>query len=228
MKKMMLVMAASALAAVVAASAQEVLSANAVGYVRRTIPAGKLATVAIPFVDMNSTNVGVEFGTTTIAQEAPQDSEVMFWNETAQVWNQGAKGPKGWAGAQSNYVVKPGEGFFMKNNSTTDFEVTASGEVPGDESLARAYAGASALSVLANPYPVDFNFGTSTLAAELPQDSEVMFWNETAQVWNQGAKGPKGWAGAQSNTFVSAGEGFFIRMPGDGSTWTQVKPYTWP
>ena len=229
MKKAMMVFAAAALAGTLVASAQEVLSANAVGYVKRDIPAGKLQIVSIPFVNMASDTGTYKFGETDMAiSELQQNDSVMFWDAENQVWNPGSKSKKGWAAAQSNHVIQVGEAFFVRSKQAADISVTAQGEVPDDVSLPVSYAGDKALSIVAYPFPVEQKFGTTELANQLPQNSSVMFWDAENQVWNPGSKSKKGWAAAQSNHVIQVGEGFFIRTPEGGSTWEPVRPYTWP
>ena len=227
MKKLMSLVALAVVGSVVAASAQEVLSANAVGYVKRTVPAGKLQIVSIPFDNIASEDGSYTFGETQIAADLPQGSRVMFWDDANQGWSGGAKGAKGWAAGQANHVILPGEAFFVRNSTDGDLEVTAAGEVPSDATIKRAFNGSSALSIVAAPYPVDVTFGETEIAAQLPQGSRVMFWDADNQDWSGGAKGAKGWAAGQANKVVSAGEGFFIRA-GEEGEWEAVKPYTWP
>ena len=105
----------AAFIAVVAASAQtEVLSANAVGYIKKTLPAGgKLVAMSIPLDSM--TNTSLVFGETSVASEAPVNSFVYFWDTATQVWSAGFKSGKGWGPAEAGYVVQAGEGFFLKD-----------------------------------------------------------------------------------------------------------------
>lgn len=230
MKKTLWIAIAGALvASVIAASAQEVLSANAVGYIKKTLPAqAKLVSLAIPLNNMNEANN--VFGRTSIAQEAPAGSSVFFWDESLQVWSPGSKSTKGWASAQSNRVVAPGEAFFMKGptGAVVATEVTITGEVPDDANLLRIMRGSANLSAVANPYPVDFKFGASSLAINATPGSSVFFWDEALQVWSPGSKSTKGWASAQSNRVVLAGEGFFMKEFSTVTNWDQLKPYTWP
>lgn len=226
MKKLMSLAALAMVGSVVAASAQEVLSANAVGYVKRTVPAGKLQIVSVPFSNIASDDGSYKFGDTQVAIDAPRGTSVMFWDVEKQGWSAGTKGPKGWSAAQSNQVLSVGEAFFIKSAESDDMELTAAGEVPDDATLSRSYAG-SGLSVAASGYPVDIKFGESTLADTLERGSSVMFWDTERQGWSAGTKGPKGWSAAQSNYVVRAGEGFFIKPASEG-TWVAVKPYTWP
>ena len=235
MKKTLWIAMVGALAvSVVAASAQEVLSANAVGYIKKTLPAqGGLVMMSIPLDSMTDTNI--IFGRTSVAQEAPQSSTVYFWNEGSQTWGAGAKGIKGWASAQSNRVVAAGEAFFLKSptNAVDPIDVTITGEVPptiGQPMLSRGVIAQGQLGTLGNPYPVDFTFGQSQVAKDAAQGSVVYFWSEASQTWGAGAKGLKGWASAQSNRVVSAGEGFFLKASNATSfAWTEpAAPYTWP
>ena len=122
MKKLMSLVALAVVASVVAASAQEVLSANAVGYVKRTVPAGGYQIVSIPFDNIASEDGSYKFGDTQVAQDLPVGSGVMFWNAESQVWAGGNKNAKGWPAAQSNRVVQAGEGFFIKSATESAWE----------------------------------------------------------------------------------------------------------
>ena len=228
-KALWIVMAAALAVAVVAASAQEVLSANAVGYIKKTLPAGGgWVAMSIPLDSM--TNTSLVFGETSVAAEAPVGAEVAFWDPIAQSWIGGGKSSKGWSPAQNTKVLEPGEGFFLKGDpaAVSDVEVTITGEVPSDDALARAVPGSGAFGTLANPYPVDFTFGTSAFASKASLGSEVAFWNVDEQSWIGGGKSSKGWSPAQDGYVVQAGEGFFMKEFGGAANWSMDKPYTWP
>ena len=236
MKKTLWIAIVGALAAsVVAASAQEVLSANAVGYIKKTLPAnGKWVAMSIPLNSM--TESSIVFGRTSVAQEAPPNSYVAFWDTANQRWDSGIKSPAGggrWAALQSNYVVQAGEGFFLKGPAATNFnvDVTITGEVPENNSLVRAIPGANAIGTVGNPYPVDFKFGESEIARRASPNSYVYFWDTANQRWDGGIKSPAGggrWAALQSNYVVQAGEGFFLKEAAAVNAWTNQRPYTWP
>ena len=230
MKKTLWIVMAGALIAAVAASAQtEVLSQNAVGYIKKTLPAGgKFVALSIPLDSMSNTEI--VFGETSVADEAPVNTFVYFWDSVAQTWIAGLKSGKGWGPLQANYVLQPGEGFLMQGDPTAmdDVDVTITGEVPADAMLSRGIPGSDAFGSLANPYPVDFTFGTSALASNAPVNSFVYFWDVGAQTWIAGLKSGKGWGPLQANREVQAGEGFLIQAPGGAMTWEAEKPYTWP
>ena len=226
MKKILLASALVLAIAVSAAVAQEVLSQNAVGYIKVPLPANKFVSVAQPLDNMGKAEN--KFGETSIAQELPQGSTVFFWSPEGQGWSGGMKSGKGWQAGDSNRVIAAGEGFFIK--SPTNTEVTITGEVPDEPSLARTIPGNMAFGTLANPYPVDFKFGESDAAKNATVGSYVYFWDMNIQGWSGGGKagGTKGWAGGQSNRVVAAGEGFFLKEAEGVTTITTVKPYTWP
>jgi len=214
-----------------AAFAQQegVYSANALGYIKKTVPPeGKLACVTIPLHSLtDGTNV---FGRTTLAQQLPAGSVVYFWNPDTQGWSGGMKSTKGWSPAQSNRVVVAGEGIFLKSPAaqTTAIPITFAGEVPSEATLSRAVVGGNAIATVGNPYPSDFKFGTSSLASNAAAGSIVYFWNLETQGWSGGMKSTKGWSPAQSNRVVAATEAFFMREAGSGLVWSPEKPYTWP
>ena len=236
MKKTLWIAMVGALAAsVIAASAQEVLSANAVGYIKKTLPAnGKLIALSAPLDSMTETEV--VFGRTSIAQEAPIGSIVYFWDTVLQTWSPNVKSAAGggrWPAGASNRVVASGEAFFLKGNPTdgTAREITITGEVPADAALGRAVAGGNTLGTVGNPFPVDFKFGTSSLASNAAVGSVVYFWDEALQTWSPSVKSAAGggrWPAGASNRVVLAAEGFFLREPSSGYVWTNTKPYTWP
>ena len=234
MKKTLWITIVGALAAsVVAASAQEVLSANAVGYIKKTLPAGgNLISICIPLDSMTETNI--VFGRTSVAAEAPGNSWVYFWNPVSQAWEGGIKNAlfNRWGATQSNYVLRAGEGFFLKGpaTATEDIDVTITGEVPPDGWMARAIPGSGNLGTIGNPYPVDFKFGESTLALNASGNSWVYFCNPVSQAWEGGIKNAlfNRWGSVQSNYVVQAGEGFFMKEAQAVNVWTNVRPYTWP
>ena len=228
MKKSLWVAIAGALAvSVVAASAQEVLSANTIGYIKKQLPAeGKLITVSVPLFNMTAVNN--IFSNLSIAAEAPAGSVVSFWDDNDQRWVGGAKG-KTWAANVVTQIVDVGEFFFIKGplTSAVPTEITIAGEVPDLANMTRNIVVSSNLTSMANPYPADFVFGTSSLASNATAGSVVSFWDANDQRWVGGAKG-KTWAANVVTQKVIATSGFFFKEAGTVGAWTNAKPYTWP
>ena len=227
MKKKMLIAAAVALTACVVALAQsEVLSQNAVGYVKKSVPsAGGLAIIGHPLNSMETANI--IFTNTSIAGEMPMGSKAFFWSGTS--WQSSEKKTKGWSDAGVGKTVAVGESFFLQTPSTqaVPVAVTIAGEVPDDLTLPVTITGASNLVAVANPYPIDIVFTNTSLASNLVQGSKAFFWSGVS--WQSSEKKAKGWSDAGVGKNLAAGEGFFVQTPDPaGLTWNETKPYTWP
>ena len=228
-KTMWVVLGAVLVLSVVAATAQEVLAVNSIGYIKRELPpGGDLITVSLPLHSMTAENH--VFSNLSLATEVQLGSEVFFWDTTSQRWSVGAKGGKGWDANVVTQQIAAGEFFFLKSpaTSTVPWEITITGELPNEATLARSTPGSGALGSMANPYPADFVFGNSSLAANATVGSEVFLWDTGAQRWSVGAKGGKGWAANVVTQVVTATEGFFLKEAGTVTQWTVDKPYTWP
>lgn len=230
-KKMLIGMCAALALSVAAASAQEVLSANTIGYIKKQLPAGgKLITVSIPLFNMTAPNN--VFSNLSLAAEVPFGSGASFWDPVSQAWVGGAKKVKGgWDASVATQIVASGDFFFLKGPATSAVptEITIAGEVPDVGTLARAIPGSSLLGSVANPYPADFIFGTSSLASNATVGSSVSFWDVNSQTWAGGAKKIKGgWDASVVTQKVLATSGFFLKEAGTVTTWTNAKPYTWP
>jgi hypothetical protein len=234
MKKMMSLMALAVIGSVVAASAAdtEVLSANAVGYVKKTIEPGQIAAIVYPFdiIDGSATE-GVKFTEMQIAQDLEGGAKVHFWNGTG--WDTFSKSPVaalGWLGEAKNKVVSDGEMFFVQPAATAKVtEYTLAGEVPSGAKTVRKLAAGGNLDAVGFAYPTDQKFVDTDVAKNAPGGSKVHFWNGTG--WNTYSKSPVaalGWLGEAKNKVLEAGEGFFIQLSGAEGEWEQVKPYTWP
>jgi hypothetical protein len=229
-KTMWMVVGAVVAASVVAATAQnEVLALNSIGYIKKQLPpGGDLITVSLPLHSMTAENH--VFGNLSMAAEAPVLSEVSFWDVSNQRWTGGLKGGRGWDANVKTQEIASGEFFFLKgpDAAVDPTEITITGELPNEATLARSVPGSLNLGSMANPYPTDFVFGTSPLASNATVLSEVSFWDVDNQRWTGGLKGGRGWDANVRTQVVSATEGFFLKDAGVASQWTVDKPYTWP
>ena len=231
MKKSLWVAIAGALAvSVAAASAQEVLSANTIGYIKKQLPAGgKLITVSVPLFNMTAANN--VFSNLSVASEAPALSVASFWDVGQQKWVGGQKSSKGiWPANVVTQIVDSGEFFFIKGpaTNTVPTEITIAGEVPDVATQVRTFVGSSNLSAMANAYPADFVFGNSSLASNASLNSSVSLWDVANQGWIVGGKTGKGWDANVKTAVVAATSGFFLKEAGTKTSWTNAKPYTWP
>jgi len=231
MKKTLILMVGALIASVVVASAAEVLSANAVGYIKRTIPAdGDLNVVCYSLNPMDAGGVTL-FTNTSVAAEMVNYSAAFFWDDITQRWIGSQKSGKGvWDGVGPTKELLPGEMFFLKTPAGgVAQDVTVTGEVPVDDTLDRAIVGNNAIAAIGNPYPVDMAFTNLDVAINAANYSAAFFWDSGTQRWLGSQKSGKGvWDGLAPTKTVLAGEGFFMKDAGAGSVWTNSKPYTWP
>lgn len=241
--KLLIALSVALVTCVVGAWAQEVLSQNAVGYVKKSVPAAGGLAIVVHSLDSMDT-ASVVFTNTSIAQEMPVGSLVYFWNTVGGgSWAQGQKtqklpSPPTWNGSAVGKSLTAGESFFLKTPATQLVEVvvTVAGEVPADTTIPVTILPSNNLTAVGNPYPVEVVFTNTDLASNVPVNSIAYFWNPAgAGSWNQGQKtqklpSPPTWNGAAVGKTLTAGEGFFIKVPTNspGLTWNEVKPYTWP
>lgn len=230
-KTMWVVLGAVLVLSVVAATAQEVLAVNSIGYIKRELPpGGDLITVSLPLHSMTAENH--VFSNLSLSGEALAGSVVSFWDEAGQQWVGGTKHARnGWPDNVLTQQIASGEFFFLKGPiaATEPTEITITGELPNETTQARSTPGSGALGSMANPYPADFVFGTSSLASNATAGSVVSFWDANEQIWVGGTKHARnGWPANVVTQVVTATEGFFLKEAGTVTQWTVDKPYTWP
>ena len=216
-----------------------VLSQNAVGYVKVSINEGALAMVSYDFLDIdgNPTTVSDVIGT-----QLPLNSRVFLWDAAAQGYiienfQAGAKSnPDAWA--PDNNPIAPGDGFFIEaasGGASGSYDVFMTGEVPGDNNNSGTtdVAIAAALTGGGYPYPASVDWTSTTLATGAVLGDRLLLWDAGIQNYDvanfqAGAKSnPDSWSNPAE--VIEPGEGFFYdNSSGGGYTWTEVKPYAFP
>lgn len=203
-------------------------SSSAIGVIKKTLPANKLALVSIPLDQESDEGQGFIFGNVPAISNMPNGSIATFWDTVNQEWVLQAKSSKSGWGTQKNRLIAPGESFFLKTVQSSNLELIVSGEVPSDATISRSLP-AQALILVANPYPVPMVFTNFSFANTLPNGSIATFWDETTQEWILQAKSSKSGWGTQKNREIAPGEGFFVKSAASSSTdWAESRPYTWP
>jgi hypothetical protein len=208
MKKTLLIAAAALVAGVISSDAQ-VYSANIVGYVNVSMPAGALVLTSNPLDDGTNT-------ANDLLASLPNKSSIQIWNGTGFTFY--SKGASGFAG---NPSIPVGTGFFVK--SVSNFTNTFVGNVvpaPGGNQSSTAFP-AGALVLVGSTLPVSGTFndvGTNAfnLIATLPNKSSVQIWNGTGFTFFS-----KGAAGFSPNPPLSVGQGFFVKSV-SATNWVQT------
>ncbi len=206
------------------AQTNQVLSRNAVGYVKKTVgPSNRLDFVTMPF---NSLSPGGN-ALSNVIPTAADSTAVILWNPGSQAYITLGRSKGSWGLVGSN-VVSRGQSFFIRNPATTSQVFFLMGEVPdrftSQTTTVQIVSGISAVSVA---YPVD-TLWTSTAAASLLADGDqLIIWDDVIQNYITYGKAKGSWSIA-TNLVIKPGQGAFMRKFGSGTTWNQVKPYTWP
>jgi len=209
MRTKTLLIAAAAFVAGIVSSEAQVYSANVVGYVNVTLPAGALVLASNPLDDGTNT-------ANDLLASLPNKSTIQIWNGTG--FTQIAKTATGFS---PNPSLPVGTGFFVK--SVSNFTNTFVGNVipaPGGGQTTNVLA-AGALLLVGSTLPVSGTFndvGTNAfnLNATLPNKSTIQIWNGTG--FTQIAKTATGFAG---NPPLSVAQGFFVKSVST-TNWVQT------
>ena len=213
----------------------EVLSKNAVGFVKITIPAKQYEALTIPFNDGVDPD-GIAWTNTAIAKEAASGSAVYFWNSESQNWDAGTLTKNAtrtqWAVKVRSRKIKPGEMFLYKPYA--EQTVTISGEVPDEKTLDVAINAGKIYSAIGNPYPCDIEWTNTPVAIEANGGDAVYFWNVDTQNWDAGTLTKNNtrtqWAAKVRSKVLEPGHGVFFKAYGTNAAKavTFDRPYKWP
>lgn len=230
-RRMIGLLAACSLAAFVSSAvAQEAYSANAIGVIRKTLPAKAYSFISIP---LNSSQNAEMLFSETCLMDLPSSSRVLVWNAVSNVWESHTKSAPargGW-GAFSNSVLQVGQPLFVYNYGTTPFSAVFSGEVPDESELSTPGIPGKGYQTVANPYPVPMVFGETDLATNAAASSRALTWDAEANTWISHTKAvpARGGWGSFATNVIQPGDGiFFYEYSANGRNWTVEKPYAWP
>lgn len=230
MKKLLVAALGLAVATSAFAQTNQVLSRNAVGYIKTTTEPNKIYLLSAPFV--NIADGTDKHSVTNLLAGVPNSTVVSLWDDTAQAYVGYSKSVRGvWDAAAQTSVVGRGTAFFVRipgSAGTNDLYIM--GEVP-DATTAptTTQSRASGLSFRGHPYPVAVAFTGTAFAVAAPNSTVVSIWDSASQSYIGYSKSVRGvWdAGAQAAT-LEAGQGLIVRSAAAPNNWTEVKPYTWP
>jgi hypothetical protein len=219
MKKTLLIAAAALVAGVISSEAQ-VYSANIVGYVNVTAPAGAFVLTANPLTTGDDV-------LSNVVQNVPGATSVDIWNGTgfslytysalSHSWKQGTQNA-------DNTPLPPGVGFFLKASSATNITFVGN-VVPASGSSVTNVLGVGLYPVGSlTPYAdvvtnaATFNLqvaGATTLQQwSIPNQQFALFtYSALSHTWKQGS--------TPTNPVINVAEGFFI-SPSTATNWVQT------
>jgi len=202
--KTLLCLAALTAAGVATSMAQSnVYSLNVVGYYNRTTVAHQFTMIANQFVRTNQT-IG------TVLAGVPDGTSVLKWTGT-QFAPDNFSSDFGWD--DENLTLTPGEGFFLKNNATTNFTITFVGEVNQNTNTITFATHVYKMISLFTPQA-----GAISTAFGYPAGNgdSVLQWSGT-QYAPANYDSDFGW---DPEPNLAVGEGFFVNANGP-RTWTR-------
>jgi hypothetical protein len=172
-----------------------VFSVNAVGFVNKTFPAGKFTLAANPLVAADNS-------AQSLFASAPAGTQIFKFNPTSGSFETASLGIFGWVNGTLSLV--PGEGFFVKNGSASDFTVTFVGNV-NQGSLTNSLV--SGFNLVSSQVP-QAGLVTTDLGMPTVNGDQVYRFDSTTG-YTTHSLGIFGWVGGEPS--VSVGEGFFVK-----------------
>jgi hypothetical protein len=220
------------LVAPVAFAQTNVLSQNAVGYVKITVPGNNgtkngLALVRHDFVNIDGSALEI---TEVLGDNWPNNTTLHIWDRANQEYKSTIALTvipfviTQWSGTATLDV---GDAFWIENFDTNPAENYLLGEVPADASRTID----PAVGYIGYPFPAAVEFTTTAIADAMPNNAALTTWNLTTQAYNPSIAKTlipfvlTTWSGT---AMIEPGEGFYIDTAGATPTVAEPKPYLWP
>ena len=234
MKKTLVLVGCALLIAPTAFS--QVYSANAVGYVKKTIAPGALDLLRYDFL-------AIDGATTTVVEVLPADNtpantRVFLWDAAGQQFSIETlvSDKTGTAWSPGTSEITPGVGFFVQIDAAeaADVDLVMVGEVPGDNnnSAASSVAIVEGLSLVGYAYPASVAWTDTTLAGAAVDGDRLFTWDTASQQYNIDTYvvDKTGSAWSPGDKVLEPGQGFFYQreIGGGALSWDETKPYAWP
>jgi len=235
MKKTLVAVLGMAMMAPMAWAQTNVLSQNAVGYVKITVPGnGGLVLIRHDFENIDGSPSTIA---SIIGDQMADGTTVFKWDRSAGQYATGAvytdlgPGLQFWTNDQP---IERGDAMFVVNGAGAPAtEVYLLGEVPGDNNGAATTPVANSYGFVGYPYPAAVDFDTTDIATQAPDGAVLFRWDPITQ--NYISPGPVKtdlgpglvfWTPA--GTVIAPGEAFFLDAGGATPSATETKTYAFP
>jgi hypothetical protein len=235
MRKTLVLAGCALLVAPLTFAQNEVLSANAVGYVKKTIEPGNLALLRYDFLAIDGSPTLI--GDVIAADQVGDGSRAFLWDTVNQQFSienvVAGKSTTAWNPGTSEIV--PGISFFLQiaDSAPVPVDVVMVGEVPGsnNNSDSTSVDVVEGLTLAGFPYPVTVNWVDTTLAQSASDGDRLFTWDAVNQAYliDNYVVGKSSSAWNPGDKVLQPGDGFFYEKNTAGTTaWVENKPYTWP
>jgi hypothetical protein len=197
----------------------QVLSRNAVGYIKATVPSNGLVLITPVFEKLDGSAITVE---DLVGTQLPQGSVAHVWDRVGSTYNSYTRTRGGWSGGTNLFR---GDGLWLQVPATSATGATHDVYIMnGSETT--TIAGISGINAVGYGYPTDVIWTQTTAAASLAQGATIHIWDEGGQTYNSYTKTRGGWS-TPPEFVITAGQGFWIQNAA-AIDWIEDKPYTWP
>jgi hypothetical protein len=208
------------------AQTNQVLSRNAVGYVRINTVRSNFHYLAHNFLNISG---GPTTVTNLIGNQVPNGSAVFLWNKAAQAYIAENLIFSGWSPGTNR--ITPGQGMWLRiapTGPSNNYTVFFLGEVPDRFTQPTSTVQiVQSFNMVGFPYPIDVAFTNTELAKKAVSGDAAFFWTPQTQSYRPENRIFSGWT--PGTNVVHPGEGFWFRKNSAGTTnWIEAKPYTWP
>ena len=224
-KSVILALGLAVIAGSAFAQTNQVLSRNAVGYVKISAVRSNFVFIANNFKSLSGGPVTV---TNLLGTQVPNGSAVFVWDSAAQAYRSENRGFAGWTPGTNRLDL--GRGFWLKiadAGPSNVYQVYLMGEVPDKNTAPTTTLPiVTGFNMVANPYPVATKFTNTAIAKAGVNGDAVFFWNPEAKNYYSENRGFAGWV--PGTNMVSPGQSFWYRRSGGATNWVEAKPYTWP
>lgn len=223
MKKTTAILLGTLIASSAALAQSNVLSRNAVGYIKHTMGAG-FSVLQNTFETM-----GAPIAISNTFASLPNNSRVYLWNGSSyQTFSKNFLGV--WSGGSN--TLNRGSALWVEipaSVGTNTYDVFMMGEVPDSVTAPATLVGAGpGFSFVGFPYPVATAWSNTEFAVSAPNNSKLHVWNGSS--YQSFSKNFLGSWGAGASYVLSPGQGFWLEYPISASSTniSVTKPYQWP
>ncbi|HMP76654.1 MAG TPA: hypothetical protein PKE12_10200 [Kiritimatiellia bacterium] len=207
------------------AQTNQVLSRNAVGYVKIEAVRSNFVFIANNFSNLLGGPVTV---TNLIGNQVPIGSSLFLWDPAAQAYRSESLLFSGWTPGTNR--LNTGRGFWLKiadAGPSNVYQVYLMGEVPDKNTQPTGTIPiVSGFNMVSLPYPVSIAFTSTALAKSGAIGDSAFFWNPVSKTYYSESLIFSGWTPGTNR--VAPGQAFWYRRGGSATNWVEVKPYTWP
>lgn len=230
MKKLTAILLGTLIASSAAlAQTNQVLSRNAVGYVKVNLQSNKLYLVTNPFVNLDGSG---DPRLTNVFSAVPGGTIISIWNEGDNTYDNYSRSARGaWLGSATTAQVKRADGVFIRMPTTNaPVDLFLMGEVPDRFTAPSSFVSrVPGLAMVGLPYPVSIRLTNTVMAQQVPNGTIVSVWNTASNQYDNYSKSARGaWLAEAQTAMIQPGQGLVIRATNAANSWYETKPYTWP